>query len=118
MTTSDADALIRRIAVATATSEGFGPDQPDHEDVVGEYMSDSTFLAPAIAEEVRAASEKAFSEGKRAMRDSLATQEPTEAEVHAAWIEWISHDERGLEEMRSALSAARSVRRGEEECNG
>lgn len=81
--TADTDALIRRIAVATATSEGFGPDQPDHEDVVGEYMSDSAFLAPAIAEEVRAASEKAFEEAKRSMRAYLASGNLNGDEWHA-----------------------------------
>ena len=63
MTTTDTDALTERIARAAATSEGFGPDQPDHEVVVGEYLSDARFLAPFIAEEVRKAKAEAWDEG-------------------------------------------------------
>ena len=63
MATTDTDALIERIARAAATSEGSGPDQPDHEAVVGEYLSDAQFLAPAIAEEVRKAKVEAWDEG-------------------------------------------------------
>ena len=59
---TDTDALIERIARAAATSEGFGPDQPDHEVVVGEYLSDAQFLAPFIAEEVRKAKAEALRE--------------------------------------------------------
>ena len=60
--TADTTALQERIARAAATSEGFGPDHPDHEFVVGEYLSDAQFLAPFIAAEVRKAQGEALRE--------------------------------------------------------
>ena len=69
--TTDPTPLRERIARAAATSEGFGPDHPDHEVVVGEYLPDAQFLAPIIAAEVRKAQADAWDEGwmERAKRD-------------------------------------------------
>lgn len=52
-------------------------------------------------------------ENVAALLDAIerATQvEPTRDEVHAAWIEWVSHDERGPEQLHAALAAAAQVR--------
>ena len=70
MTTTDTDALQERIARAAAASEGFGPDHPDHEFVVGEYLSDAQFLAPFIAAEVQAAKAEALREIAPHLNDS------------------------------------------------
>lgn len=81
---TDTDALIERIARAAATSEGFGPDQPDHEDVVGEYMSDSAFFAPFIAIEVRKAKAEALREA---------------ASEYAQWIGGNRHASKAMEQF-------------------
>lgn len=70
MSITNVDELAERIARAAATDEGFSPDHPDHEIVVGEHLTAARRLALSITEEANTLKAEALREAaERAQHD-------------------------------------------------